>query len=42
MRILVDVPLVVNVPMGKDDVTNLISDMEAGSDEDDAGAVVSV
>ena len=40
---VVDVPLVVNVPMGEDDVTNFISDMEAGSDEDhDAGAVVSV
>ena len=39
--LVVDVPLEVNVPTGEDDATNLISDMEAGSDEDDAGAVVS-
>ncbi len=39
--LVVDVPPVVNVrPMGED-VTNFISDMEAGSD-DDAGAMVSV
>jgi hypothetical protein len=36
----VDVPPVVNVPMGED-ATNLISDMEVGSD-DDAGALVGV
>jgi hypothetical protein len=35
---VVDVPPVVNVQMGED-VTNLISDMEAGSDNDDALAV---
>jgi hypothetical protein len=37
---MVDVPPVVQVPMGED-VTNLISDMEVGSD-DDAGALVGV
>ncbi len=36
----VDVPPVVNVPMG-DDATNFISDMEVGSN-DDAGALVGV
>jgi hypothetical protein len=35
---VIDVPPVVNVQMGED-VTNLISDMEAGSDNDDALAV---
>ncbi len=38
---VVDVPPVVRVPT-VEDVTNLISDMEAGSDNDDAGALVSV
>ncbi len=38
---VVDVPPVVQVPT-VEDVTNLISDMEAGSDDDDAGALVSV
>ncbi len=31
----------VNVPMGKD-ITNLISDMEVGSNDDVAGALVGV
>ena len=38
---VVDVPPVVRVPT-VEDITNLISDMEAGSSDDDAGALVSV
>ncbi len=39
-RPVVDVPPVVQVPT-VDDVPDLISDIEAGSDDDDAGALVS-
>ena len=38
---VVDVPPVVTVPMGKD-ITNLISDMKAGSDNDVTGGLVGV
>jgi len=40
--LVVDVPLEVNVPTGEDDATNLISDMEAGSDDDTGAVLVSV